>query len=575
VKQAIDGPDGEPYTQEMGSSHAIRRPPRNTASARLLAGLLVAAVGPLGAAVSQPVLEWSHGGCHPTWCETGWYASPAVADLDGDGEPEVVASAYSVVSLDGTTGALEWRVASGHDRDEPAAPNVGRTWPGIVIADVDGDGLPEIATAHGGGWVTLYDHLGYFEAGWPQQPTSAELRGLAVADLEGDDTLELIVTRAGGGADNVWILEHTGTLRPGWPRVGAGPGYAAGVYNANAAVADLDGDGERELVVPSDVHYVCAYQPDGTPIDAAAVYGDKVWGQVGVWEDPAVEERGWGTCDPLDARSERYRANFAHAPATVADVDRDGDPEVVVTGNVYDCIPGYPSQYTGLYLFRPDRSRYVEPGADWSTGPVDTGAPLSEDYDLIESVHPDPVVADLDGDGELEMLFSSYDGRVHAFWLDGTEHGAWPFSVYPGAGPLRFASSPVVADLDRDGAAEVLFGSWTEKGSGSWGRLHVVSATGASLWQLELPAPIDASDWSGALASPTLAQIDDDPDLELVLQTAHAGVVAYELPGSAGAVVRWPTGRGNFRRAGGDLELLFANGFESGGLAAWSAAVEP
>ena len=106
--------------------------------------------------IQEPVLKWENAGCHSSWCETGWYSSPAVADLDGDGAPEVIASAYSVVVLSGATGALQWRVASGHDRTEPQADNVGRTWPGIVVADVDGDGQLEIVTAHSGGWVSVY-----------------------------------------------------------------------------------------------------------------------------------------------------------------------------------------------------------------------------------------------------------------------------------------------------------------------------------------------------------------------------------------------------------------------------------
>ena len=72
-------------------------------------------------AVQAPVLKWQHGGCYASWCETGWYSSPAVADLDGDGQVEVIASAYSIVVLNGSTGALKWRMKSGHDRSEPDA----------------------------------------------------------------------------------------------------------------------------------------------------------------------------------------------------------------------------------------------------------------------------------------------------------------------------------------------------------------------------------------------------------------------------------------------------------------------
>ena len=72
-------------------------------SALLLGGMLASAAF---ATVAAPVLKWQHGGCYSSWCETGWYSSPAVADLYGDGTPEVVAAAYSIVVLDGATGAL-------------------------------------------------------------------------------------------------------------------------------------------------------------------------------------------------------------------------------------------------------------------------------------------------------------------------------------------------------------------------------------------------------------------------------------------------------------------------------------
>jgi len=100
---------------------------------------------------SAPILKWQLGGCYNSWCETGWYSSPATADLDGDGQVEVIASTYSIFVLNGSTGELEWQMSSGHDRSEPEAPNVGRTWPGIVIVDLDNDGEDEIVTAHSGG----------------------------------------------------------------------------------------------------------------------------------------------------------------------------------------------------------------------------------------------------------------------------------------------------------------------------------------------------------------------------------------------------------------------------------------
>jgi hypothetical protein len=97
----------------------------------------------------------------------------------------------------------------------------------------------------------------------------------------------------------------------------------------------LDKDGASEIVVPSDVHYICAYHASGDPIPANPIYGDNAWGKVGVWESLEIELRGWGTC--AGERKERYRTNFAHGAAAVGDVDGDGMSEVVATGNTYDC----------------------------------------------------------------------------------------------------------------------------------------------------------------------------------------------------------------------------------------------
>ncbi|HLE16452.1 MAG TPA: VCBS repeat-containing protein [Anaerolineales bacterium] len=502
-------------------------------------------------AVQAPVLKWQRGGCYSSWCETGWYSSPAAADLDGDGRVEVIASAYSIVALDGRSGALEWRVASGHDRSEPNASSVGRTWPGIVLADLDNNGDLEIASAHGAGYLSVYEADGYFAPGWPQRPIGQELRGLLASDLDGDGDLELIATGAVGNQTNTWVYDHKGALLPGWPQLSNDSGYAYGAFNANAAAGDLDGDGAGEIVVPSDVHYINAYERNGAQIPAHAMYAGKGWGKVGVWESPATELRGWGTCDTSDGRAERYRANFAHGPAVIADVDGKGGREVVVTGNVYDCGYGdYPSQYIGLYIFNPDRGRFNAGGYDWRTPPVDTGAPLSEDYGKIENAQPNPALADLDGDGRLEILFASYDGRLHAFWLDKQEHGSWPFAVnQSGEGFLRFASEPAVADLNGDGLAEVIFASWTEKGSHASGKLHILDYLGNALHEVPLP-PAFSGNWNGSLAAPTLANLDADADLEVVLNTANSGVVAYDLPGTVGAQVLWGTGRGNTRRDG-------------------------
>lgn len=501
-------------------------------------------------AIQAPTLKWQRGGCYSSWCETGWYSSPAVADLDGDGAVEVIASAYSIVALDGATGALRWRIRSGHDRTEniDVVKDVGRTWPGIIIADMDGNGDQEIVTAHGGGVISVYNQDGYFEEGWPQKPINNEIRGLSVYDLDGDGSLEILATGALGSKTNAWLFEHTGMVRTGWPQLSNDSGYAWGVYNDNAAIADLDADGAGEIVIPSDVHYIAAYEATGVQIPANSIYGNKAWGKVGVHVAHTVDLRGYANCGT------EHRPNFANSPATIADVDGNGSLEIMVVGNVYNCgTDPYTDLYEMPFLFNRDRTRWVGGGFDWTAIPVpdSQAAPLSEDYNLIESVHPNPVAADLDGDGKLEILYPSYDGRLHAYWLDKTEHGQWPYAVnQPSEGFFRFAGEPVVADLDNNGRAEVIFASWVQKGTNATGKLHILDDQGNVLHELDLPQAFNG-DWNGALAAPTLANLDSDTDLEVVLNTAHAGFVAYDLPGTANARILWGTGRSSYWRSGG------------------------
>lgn len=499
-------------------------------------------------AVQAPVLKWKNAGCYTSWCETGWYSSPAVADIDGDGKAEVIGSHYTVVSLDGETGAVEWRVKSGYDLSDGLGPdNVGRTWPGVVVADLDNNGDWEIVTAHGGGWVSVYNHQGYFEPGWPRKATDGELRGLSVYDIDDDGNLEIIVTGAVGSKINTWVYEHTGGLRSGWPQLNNDSGYAWGTFNDNATIGDIDDDGTAEIVVPSDVHYIAAYENNGVQIQANPMYGDKKWGRVGVHVDHAVDLRGYAHCGT------EHRPNFAHTPAAIVDVNGDGVNEVVTIGNVQNCgTSPYTSLYEMAFIFNGDRSRWAGNGYNWEVIPSPTGnaSPISESYNTIESSMSNPVVADLDGDGFMEILFPSYDGRLHAYWLNKEEKYNWPHSVYNAAeGFRRFASEPVVADLDNNGKAEVIFTSWTQKGSNRTGKLHILDYQGNQLFALDLPVAYGSPDWNGALPAPTLDNIDSDADLEIVINTAHSGFVAYDLPGTENARVLWRTGRNNYQRS--------------------------
>ncbi|PYQ13692.1 MAG: hypothetical protein DMF80_14435 [Acidobacteria bacterium] len=500
------------------------------------------------AGVSAPVLKWAYGGClSGPWCDAGWYSSPAVADLDGDGKPDVIWGAYDVVALNGADGSLKWR-----------APSNNRVWPGTALADLTGDGTLEVIVGRSSDSLTVYNRFG--SVVWARNPFGrGEIRSLAVEDLERDGKLEIVVgsTSDANGALQMSVYEPDGTVRAGWPARHSGePGYGSGMNNENLAVADMNGDGSKEIFGPTATNYITALDRNGNQLPTNSVYnnaypvGPKVWSQVGVNVDLAADLRGYTNCGVEN------RPSFDYGAPVVADVDGDGIPELIVVGNVYDCGTGpYTDLYQMPFILKLDRTRWSGSGFDWTVipPPGPGSAPRAEDYSVIEDVVPSAVVADLDGDGFKEILFPSYDGKVHAYWLDKTEHGSWPYTI-PTSGAsgddFRFASEPVVADLDNDGHAEVIFTSWPKKATGGVGQLHILDYLGRELYRINLPAPDLSRTWNGGLGAPTIANIDSDPDLELVVGTVASGVVAYDLPGSASARILWGTGRGSYRRTG-------------------------
>jgi FG-GAP-like repeat/FG-GAP repeat len=512
-----------------------------------LGGLLAPARAANVSAVAAPVLKWQYGGCSapPHYCDTGWYASPAVADLDGDGKPEVIWGGYDLFALNGENGSVQW-----------TAPNSSRIWPGIAVADLTGDGSLEIIVGRGSDQLTVYNSAG--GPLWTRNPFgSGEVRTLAVDDLEQDGQLEIVVGRGSGGdTKQVSVYEPNGSVRPGWPaRRDGEPGYGWGMYNENVTVADLNGDGLKEVFAPTDTHYITALDRNGNQLPANPIYGaGKVWSQVGVHVLQEIDLQGYADCgdSPPAPLARRLRPNFANAAPAVADMDGNGTLELIVPGDVYDCDAGDPDgdMYYLPWILKLDRTRWSGSGFDWTVlpAPSPNSGPLSQDYNVIENSVTNAVLADLDGDGRKEILYPSYDGQMHAYWLDKTEHGNWPFKV-PGSG-IRFASEPVVADLDNDGKAEVIFTSWPEKHNGLVGQLHILDYQGNQLYAVNLPAPGEGANWNGGLGAPTIANIDADPDLELVVGTSHSGAVAYDLPGSSKARVLWGTGRGSYKRTG-------------------------
>jgi len=498
------------------------------------------------AAVQTPILKWEFGGNEGTWCQTAWYSSPTIIDIDGDGTNEVLRAAYSLYMLNGTDGSQRWE----------AELQGTRVWPRVEIKDINNDGNLEIISAHNSGYLNVMDSDG--NVLWTKQPTTRELRSLIVADFNFDGQMEIVVGAGVGSKVNIWLYNSDGSLQPGWPQQddSNSDAYAYGIFNDNLAVGNLDNDDELELVAPCDNHYVSAYNLDGTQVAVNQIYNagcGETWGTVGFWIDHEDDLRGW-------APDGNHRVNFDSGTAVVTDLDNDGSLEVIISGRTYVAGKSFPpSLYNGIFIFNGDRSRFSN-SYDWTSVPINTGAPLSESYSTIESCVPNTVVVDIDGDGEKEILYPSYDGKMHCFWLDKTEKHNWPYSVKkPAESFIRFASEPVVADLDNDGRAEIIFVSWVQKNqTDKTGQLHILDFQGNPLQEIYLP--IKSGTWNGALAAPALGDIDGDPDLEVVVNTVKSGACAYDLPGTENAKILWKAGRigkvSSGVSAGGVLKIL-------------------
>ena len=263
------------------------------------------------------------------------------------------------------------------------------------------------------------------------------------------------------------------------------------MYNENLTVADLNGDGFKEIIAPTDTHYITALDRNGNQLLTHPMYdhlgnpGPTPWARVGVHVDHAVDLVGFANCGT------QHRPNFANSAPAIADLDGDGTREIVVPGDVYNCGDGEPAGdlYHLPWILRLDRSRWAGSGFDWT---VAAHGRAGQRPGLAELRRHREQRAERGAGGPRQRrapgdpaaLLRRQAARVVARQ---DRADSWPFDV-PGTG-IRFASEPAVADLDNDGQAEVIFTSWGEKAGNTRGQLHIVSSQGVQLHAVDLPAP--------------------------------------------------------------------------------------
>ena len=196
---------------------------------------------------------------------------PAVADFDADGYGEIVVASRDELRLQDDDGAVLWSITRTELRTGPP-----------VIADFNGDGHPEIGVA-GLLSFAVYDSDGSLVWSMPTDDNGSGATSASAFDFEGDGSIEVVY----GDENTLWVFDGaTGAVKLAYE------GHASATCAEHPAIADVDGDGQAEIVLGSS----------GSGFEGITVLGDahqrwmpapQVWSQHAYWIDH-IDEVGVG-----------------------------------------------------------------------------------------------------------------------------------------------------------------------------------------------------------------------------------------------------------------------------------------
>ena len=332
--------------------------------------------------------------------------------------------------------------------------------------------------------------------------------GVCLADIYGDGLLAIII----GSSNGVFhVFNHLGNDLPGWPKTGIEP------IRGKAGVADIDPDYPGlEIVVGAIDNLIYAWHNDGTDVPG--------------WPQPFGGGHMRGT--------------------VISDIDGDGDLEIIIgpnsvhifnhDGTIY---PGWPQSLDNYCSGTPsvadvDNDGVVEICAVsqnsvylWDKdGNAKPGWPLLNVAGSMD--YAQPTLADLDGDGDLEIIHCYYDqwsppsnNHIGIYHHDGTSFDNWP-QLYPG--PHTYVT-PVVGDIDNDGDLEIFGGGHTSEVMAK----HHTGVTVAG-WPAQINPALECS--------PIVFDVDNDGSRDVIVAengiTGMANMWAFH--GDASAVEDWP-----------------------------------
>jgi hypothetical protein len=360
-----------------------------------------------------------------------------------------------------------------------------------LVADVDGDGANEVLHLHAGK-VTLYR----YRPGQGLVPGDSYPSDTlpAVADLDGDGKLEMVVGTAsadsppklralrpgragplweavltpagpgiphgralyfqtghftGGAGDDLYVYAGTPVARSllldgrtgriVWEK-GAIPGsqrYYAPTVN-HAAVWDVNGDRKDDLVFTNPDYYCVASGPTGDALIGPA-FPPQIFSQPsqGLYTLPAVLEnrKGDPTVCLVDGHYFQGVMTVKARPAWYR------LPEV---GEARSGAEGFMKLPNGTWLMGYGREDGHFACIDVATGKKRWELPLGGAAGAAST-------CDIDGDGQPEFLFGTTHGKMYAV----ADAGSRPRVVWTVDLPAS-AGTPVPADVDGDGASEIL-----------------------------------------------------------------------------------------------------------------------
>ncbi len=323
------------------------------------------------------VLDGATGNEHFSISGVQPHTAPAIGDIDGDGEPEIVATRgglfgpMAFVAFD-TDGTQLWVTDPIWEQDSGGA---------VSIADMDNDGSPEII---GDGHIVSADGTVLFSAP-PQVGWIALQRCTATVavDLDGDDDLELVLGQSAYHHDGTEIWNDD-TIQPGFPQV-----------------ANLDGDDDPEIIVNNAIG-ITILEHDGTK-----KYADMApTGDVGLaaWFRPSTVHDFDGDETSEFAVSSAASYSVFEPNLTISWTATVDDSSGWAAGTAFDFL----GDGVAEAMYADEQFLFVY-GAD---GSVELQVPRSS-----STIMEYPVVADVDNDGSAEIVVVSgtdFDGNQTA-----------------------------------------------------------------------------------------------------------------------------------------------------------------